>query len=134
MTKKTYKLEDFFAKTNCETPKKMFLQIDGKDTEHYLMVIGSDAKSVARAKIDYGVAIAELNEELANLDDKVKRAELKTSKEELITNQYAAKHVAGWSFPEFSSEALENLLSENPALSLAVIAKAYSDDGTTREK
>lgn len=131
---KTYKLEDFFAKTNCETSSKMPLKVDGKDTGQYLMVVGSQARSVVRAKIDYGVGIAELNEKLAKIDDKTERSILKIDSEELITNEYAAKLVDGWSFPDFSKGAIENLLSENPAISHAVIAHAHNDSGVIKGK
>lgn len=129
------KLEDFFTKTNHETPCKLTLQMNGEDTEHYLMVLGSEARSVARAKIDWGLSIAAANKMIENFDGADSdRAAAKIEAEQACYSAFAAELVTGWSFGDFCKDNLIKLLDENPAIAGAVVAKAYDHTIETKKK
>lgn len=119
--KKKFEFSDFMTKTNNEKSSQMDLLLDGAKTGHYLMVKGSEAKSVQRAKIIAQVGYADAEEAVKDIkcpaEKNAKHLELKES----ATIKYCLTLVDGWSFGDFDLEKLKLLLSEHSGLAFSVV-------------
>lgn len=128
------KLEDFFTKTNHEAPVKLTLQLNGEDTEHYLMVLGSESRSTQRAKIDWSLSSVSVKEAAEKIKDKAEKAEFVILGNQQRNVEYSLALVSGWSFGAFAKDRLRKLLEESPDICEAVIAKAYAHSGEVEKK
>jgi hypothetical protein len=109
---KTFALADFFTLPALEAGKKLPLTLpDGTETEHYLIVIGSDAPAARRR-------LLELSREDRSRDKSKMSDDELYDIETANTIKYRSSLVTGWSFDTpFSKEAVSELLAQNPGLS-----------------
>lgn len=116
---KTFALSDFFTLPALEAGKKLALTLpDGTETDHYLIVIGSDAPAARRR-------LLELSREGRGRDESKMSSDEVYTINEVGTIKYRSSLVTGWSFDApFSQEAVAELLQQNPGLAQEVEAFA----------
>ena len=116
---KPFSLSDFFALAAIEKGKKLPLTLpDGTPTEHYLIVVSSDAPAARRRLLELSREGRDRDEAKLSLDEIYEITSAGTLK-------YRSALVIGWSFDvPFSTEAVTELLAQNPGLSQEVEALA----------
>ncbi|WP_417786760.1 phage tail assembly chaperone [Stutzerimonas xanthomarina] len=120
---KPFNLADFFTVPVAQAGKPLPLKKpDGTETEYHLMVLGVDAPAARQALL----AVQRLFRDERN--DKMTDDE-KQAIAERASLQYRTALVAGWNLPiEFNKEAVGDLLTNNPGLSLEI--EQFSGDRT----
>lgn len=120
---KTFELSDFFTLATIEKGRKLPLTLpDGTKTDHYLLVIGSDAPAARRKLLELGREGRDRDESKLTMDEIYDISSAGTIK-------YRSALVIGWSFDApFSADAVAELLTQNPGLAQEVEALA-SDRG-----
>lgn len=112
MTKKvkevpTISFEDFIVAPKFENPQKFILKLQGKETDHFLMVIGKDAKPVRRAK----------SKSMFEAAKKFKTNEWSDDEADKLTNTILASAIVSWSFDmPCNDENKIKLLNGNPSV------------------
>ena len=112
---KPFALSDFFTLGALEKGKKLPLTLpDGTETEHYLMVMGSDAPAARKAML----------EAMRMMRDEAKEKMPVDAEEDLqqrVNLHYRSVLAFDWSFPvPYTKEAVTELLINNPGLALEV--------------
>lgn len=130
---KELKLEDFFTNTINANGSKMFLMLNGEQTEHYLVVKGIDCKSSTRDRINTRNALTLIEEQLKGMEE----SDLKTIEQNRLTDEaykpLAIALVSGWSFGDFDTDKVKRIFDENEGLAFAVAAHA-SDQSNLKAK
>ena len=121
-------LEDFFTDSINLNASKMTLLKDGKDSGHYLMIIGFDAKRVARARFDRSRAYSKAIDSIKDLD-----ADEKSYQESIIIDEIskplAVELIESWSFTKKPTEKnKQRLLDENAGLASMICAHAAIEE------
>jgi len=127
-------LDDFMTNTNLSKPSKLVLQSDGVDTDQYLLVVGAQAKQVARARLTWGMETAELDDAIKDLPSGVDRAMRMMEGESAINNPFALELIVGWSFDSYKISKVAAMLSDNEGLAKSVIFHAFSREATLEKK
>jgi hypothetical protein len=114
-TKKQFTPADFYSLPRAKEGARVYLRtLDGKETEHYLLVMGLDAPAAQQA--------------LGESAHRVQEARVREKAEETITAlkgqealQFRASLVLGWSFSASPAlEEIRDLLANNPGLAVRV--------------
>lgn len=115
VAEKPFSMADFYTLGALEKGKKLPLTLpDGTETEHYLMVMGSDAPAARKALLEASRMLRGEAKEKMSVDAE---AEL-TQRANL---HYLSVLAFDWSFPvPYTKEAVTELLLNNPGLSLEV--------------
>jgi hypothetical protein len=131
------KVEDFFTRTNHETPVKLPLLLDGEDSGEYLMVLGCEARSVARDKINWGIAYAKAQEALkeATKDASTEDAtEERIKVETAVYTPFANALVVDWSFGDMDKDKLAMLIDEHPGLAISIVNQSFAHSLESKKK
>ncbi len=114
-TKKQFTPADFYTLPRAEQGARVYLRtLDGKATDHYLIVAGLDAPAVQQALSE---SVRRVQEARVREEEEAGIASLK----EKETLQFRASLVLGWSFSaEPAREEVIELLENNPGLAARV--------------
>lgn len=126
MTTKKLKLEDFLAPALSDEPTKLFIQLNGKATKEYLLVICSNHKDLKRPLMQYGLESNKLKTKVKDIEDEVDRLVEYAEGEKTIDQVLSAKMVVGWSLGTFNDALINKLLDGNNALVKGIQAQSYT--------
>lgn len=131
---KELKLEDFFTNSINSTGSKLTLQIDGVDTEHFLMVKSIDCTEAFRERINVRAALPLIDEKTKDIENPEMRGYEVDRLQDEAYKPLAALLVSGWSFGELDTDDLRKLFDENIGLSFSVVAHASARQGLRKKK
>lgn len=121
-------LDDFFTDSINSTASKLPLLRGGKDSGHYLMILGFDAKSVAKARFDRGRAYTKATEAIKDFDHEEKEFELSRIVDE-ISKPLACDLIESWSFSKKPTDKNKRrLLDENSGLASIICAHSATEE------
>lgn len=130
---KELRLEDFFTNTINANGSKMFLMLNGEQTDRYLVVKGIDCKSATRDRINTRNALSLIDDQLKGMEE----SDLKTIEQNRLTDEaykpLAIALVSGWSFDDFNTDNVKRIFDENEGLAFMVAAHA-SDQSNLQAK
>jgi len=115
VAEKPFSMADFYTLGALEKGKKLPLTLpDGTETEHYLMVMGSDAPAARKALLEASRMLRGEAKEKMSVDAEAELAQR-------ANLHYLSVLAFDWSFPvPYTKEAVTELLLNNPGLSLEV--------------
>src|SRR5690606_3314849 len=114
-TKKQFTPSDFYSLPRARQGARVYLRtLDGKETAHYLLVVGLDAPAAQQAlgESAHRVQEARVREKAEETIDALKEQE---------ALQFRTSRVLGWSFSVSPAvEEIRDLLANNPGLAVRV--------------
>lgn len=125
---------DFMVKSLFEKAAKMELLMDGKKTEHFLMVKGIEDPSTQRDRVQSQVSYRNLEKALKDEEDEVTKALKERDGVEAIQIVYASKLIDSWSFGDCTEGDKLKLLGENIGLAALVIGFSASVSNYRKKK
>ena len=131
---KGLKFEDFLTETNLASPSKMTLQINGIDTDQYLMYIGAKSKQVSKHMGAWAAVVSSASKALKDKGVSDEYAQEINNKVQSAYDIFALALVSDWSLGELTKERLQKFLSEDVNRSVAIVTNAFDKEETLAKK